>query len=462
MKLINILIFLLLQTSNAFADTNQSSKVSPTNQNTITFNLSDAGKINVISNQDECYCPLRDTSLIINWQVNGKEHTQQLINDGYPTISNIQGDDDGVIITNPGNRFDSDEFRYHVRYRFSKENNSFYEAETWTTDTWWNPYIKELDDHLKQGSFAKARALVLKHGTSRNAGHTYHDTEFFQKFLNAELREARRAWIEGRAETASQFMTALVDKIPFYENSHSLDKDKAYFFPMTSPEILKLTGNKRNFFNVLEATDKNHKLIRDLSFYLIEGGESTLALDLMTQASRLQPNHSEVWFLLGEAYQLQGNTEMAKDVYQHFYSIMRKQKKIAGVPSKILRILGKYEELSLREKTKKQWLEYKSKHTAYALEYQGYVGEMPIKMFVLKEKYNDSHLRYYDSAQKRKVFLQKEKELNGYFVAEDEGKHDNPFMVWVLKYSFGEPISGWRVLPTGERQQVVLSPQALL
>jgi len=212
MKPTEVLFFiLLLLASNTYADSYEGK---PGNEKLSIFNLPNAGEISVISNQGECYCPLRGTSLKINWQVKGKKHTQQLINDGYPAISKIQGDDDGVIITSVGNRFDSDEFRYHVRYRFSKEDNIFYKAETWDTDSWWNPYIKELDDHLKQGSFAKASALVLKHGTTRNAGHYYLDTEFFQKFLKAELREARRAWLEGRAKKAAQFITALVDDIP--------------------------------------------------------------------------------------------------------------------------------------------------------------------------------------------------------------------------------------------------------
>ncbi len=146
-----------------------------------------------------------------------------------------------------------------------------------------------------------------------------------------------------------------------------------------------------------------------MSFYLLEGGESQLALELTTQASRLQPNNYEVWFQLGKANQLQGNTKKAKEVYQHFYSMMSKQKKIAGVPSKVLEILGEHDELTLREKIKKQWLEHKKKNIEYTLEYQGYIGEMPIKMYMAKKKNYDPLITYYDSEQERNVFLQKKK-----------------------------------------------------
>jgi len=244
-------------------------------------------------------------------------------------------------------------------------------------------------------------------------------------------------------------------------NSNSFDKDEAYFFPMQNLKILKLEGDKRKFFNVLEATDKNHRVIRNLSFYLIEGGESKLALALTIQASRLQPKNPEVWFQLGRANQLQGNTKKAKEAYQHYYAMMSKQKKIAGVPSQVLEILGKHDELTLRDKTKKQWLEHKNKHTEYALEYQGYVGKMPIKMYMAKRNYYNPHMAYYDSEQERNVFLKKKKELNGYLVTEDDGKDEYPVMIWMLKYSFGEPITGWRILPTGERQKVILSPKPL-
>ena len=122
----------------------------------------------------------------------------------------------------------------------------------------------------------------------------------------------------------------------------------------TNPFLIEQLGEKRELFNVLAVTEQNHKIIRDLCFYLLEGGESKLALVLTTQASRLQPNNPEVWFLLGKAHKLEGNTEAAINAYQRYYAMMASQQKVASVPSEVLILLGKQADLLSRQRTKQR------------------------------------------------------------------------------------------------------------
>ncbi len=249
MKLIKIYPFFILLSINLFSYADSKVGLTPKidEENIYSFNLPKVGKIKVSVHLSECFDALCDTSLELSWQKDNKTITKKLIEDGYPVISKIQGDENGLIVSSSGNRYNSDEYRNHVRYRYSQDKKTFYSAKIWDTDSLWNPYIKKLDDNLAQGSFAKARALVLKHGTSRNAGHYYESQMFFSKFVDAELREARRAWLDGHTETATHFITALTNKIPFYNHSNSLSKGEAYFFQCRIPTYLKPQGIIKNY-----------------------------------------------------------------------------------------------------------------------------------------------------------------------------------------------------------------------
>ena len=81
-------------------------------KNSYSFDLPEIGKIQVELSFRDCFDVLCDTAIDVKWRHDNQALTKKIIEGGYPRISNIQADENGLIISNSGGRYESEDARF--------------------------------------------------------------------------------------------------------------------------------------------------------------------------------------------------------------------------------------------------------------------------------------------------------------------------------------------------------------
>jgi len=441
MKLIQILFFLLLlQNQYLYADS-ESKKGKG-----LLLNLPNIGKLDISLNQDDCDSKLCDTSLNINWTTKRGSSNQQLLKDDYPRIYKVFTDEDGLIVSSFGNKYDSEEYRYYERFRYSEEENTFYKAETWKTDDW-TGYIMELDELLKIGAFKKARELVSEKGVTPNGGHTFQDVEIFSKFVSAVHREAKRAKELGYDKVAGKLVLSLLD-MPFQHEASPPTNNFYNFSNLENKGVLK--------HNILEINKENTALVNDFSTFLSDSEYFKNSIFLLNQITRYNPKILSAWKASGDVYLSLSKQDEARNAYNMYFKLMKEKGLEDVVSDKILQFIN-HKRLPLKSDA-----EEKNKKTEIIpkiIWYDGYISEYPIKVKMVIKNESIHELSYAYDKTKKWINLLDIKNSKEVFQATEKRKGKTTGF-WELTFQAGTNIKGHWKSPIGRVLPILLKPQS--
>ncbi len=338
----NFLIFLLfcvliIFRTYAYADDGcTTSQLEGVKQKTYKLTTSTIESLTIFIKEEHIMHSLSCLEIRAIWKMRNESFSQVLLFGTFGGgVIRVDADSNGPILVSGGDRYQNEGFKKFTRFRYDTYKNEFYKAEVWHSDDW-KPYVKKVDNYLSTGDFKSAIELVSKHGTTPNGGHSDLDSEFFLKFAKATHREALRAWKQRRKRTAALLVSNFLLKTPIRHSMGNRPKDKYVIF-MLDPSN---QGSSEPKYNIMQINTKNHELINDLAFFLLESEYIHHSIGMLVQITRFAPNRAVAWLNLGDAYYKLKENRKVIDAYRHYFDIMEKRGKKNRIPKRVLNTLN--------------------------------------------------------------------------------------------------------------------------
>lgn len=263
--------------------------------------------------------------LSVDWKKE-KDHSQLLFEGMSCALDTIYSTGNSIVVSHYGNRFDYEGHRYHTRYSYQRDKNSFVNDSSWSTDTW-SPYVNRVKRLLKKDSVDAARKLVQERGTTPNC-HLEQDSLFTALFAKAAHDKALAFWKEGRKSHAAEYSYDLFLNSPrlHYKEYDNASSEEYYLLPvLDTPKA----------YNRIAPTPANTEIINNLAFFLQDTEYAWISVELLRQVLHFDPHRTVALLNLGDAHAKLGQIQMAKRHYRDYIAGMEKKGLGHKIPKRI-------------------------------------------------------------------------------------------------------------------------------